>query len=100
MKSKPIARSLLLILPLLFSLACGSSNPPRVDLKNNTNAPMIPTNGSGTLGTIERLDPALDQLLAKDAKLEILAQGLDWAEGPVWDARHGRLIFSDVPQNT
>jgi gluconolactonase len=61
---------------------------------------MIPTNGSGTLGTIERLDPALDQLLPKDAKLEILVQGLDWAEGPVWDARHNHLIFSDVPQNT
>jgi gluconolactonase len=100
MKYQLLARSLLLLLPLLFSLACSSSSPPQVELKNNTNAPMIPTNGSGTLGTIERLDPALDQLLAKDAKLEILVQGLDWAEGPVWDARHGRLIFSDVPQNT
>ena len=100
MKLQPLARSLLLVVPLLDSLACSSSNPPQVDLKNNTNAPMVPTNASGTLGTIERLDPALDQLLPKEAKLEILVQGLDWAEGPVWDARHGRLIFSDVPQNT
>ena len=35
-------------------------------------------------GTIERLDPALDALLAPDAKIEVLASGLNWSEGPVW----------------
>ena len=40
--------------------------------------------GSRTLGKIERLDPKLDELLASDAKLEKLAEGFDWAEGPIW----------------
>jgi gluconolactonase len=49
-------------------------------------------------GRIERLDPAFDQLVAKDAALEKLAEGFTWAEGPVW--LDGALLFSDVPQNT
>ncbi len=48
-------------------------------------------------GRIERLDPALDQLIAADAKIEKLAEGFTWSEGPVW--LNGELIFSDVPEN-
>jgi gluconolactonase len=50
-----------------------------------------------TLGQIERLDPALDVLIPKDAKIEKLAEGFTWAEGPVW--KDGALLFSDVPEN-
>ena len=53
-----------------------------------------------TFGTIERLDARLDKLIPRDAKLEKLAEGFDWSEGPAWDAKEGRLLFSDVPQNT
>lgn len=49
-------------------------------------------------GSIERLDPALDQLIAPEAKVEALASGFNWSEGPVW--KDGALIFSDVPVNT
>lgn len=49
-------------------------------------------------GRIERFDPALDQLIAADAKIEKLAEGFTWSEGPVW--LNGELIFSDVPENT
>ena len=49
-------------------------------------------------GKIERFDPAFDQLVAADAKLEKLAEGFTWSEGPVW--LNGELIFSDVPENT
>src|SRR5262245_60169735 len=48
---------------------------------------------------IERLDPALDALVAPDAKIEIIADGYDWSEGPVWVKDGGYLLFSDVPQN-
>lgn len=50
--------------------------------------------------SIERLDPALDEILAPDAKIETLCTGFDWAEGPVWDEKEKRLLFSDVPKNT
>ena len=53
-----------------------------------------------TLGTIERLDPRLDRLVPRDARVERLAEGFDWAEGPVWLKSKGFLLFSDVPLNT
>jgi len=49
-------------------------------------------------GVIERLDPALDALLAADARIEVLASGFNWSEGPVW--KDGQILFSDVPENT
>jgi gluconolactonase len=52
------------------------------------------------MGEIIRLDPAFDALVPAGAKLEVLASGLDWSEGPVWDPALGAVLFSDVPQNT
>ncbi|MEZ0484099.1 SMP-30/gluconolactonase/LRE family protein [Fibrella aquatica] len=62
-----------------------------------------------TIGNVVRLDPRLDQLLAKEAKIEVLASGFEWTEGPVWvrqpasttgTTSTGYLLFSDVPKNT
>jgi len=55
---------------------------------------------SPALGTIERLDPRLDQIVPRDARVERIADGFDWSEGPAWDRRGGFLVFSDVPRNT
>ncbi len=49
-------------------------------------------------GGIERLDPALDKLIAPEAQVEVLATGFNWSEGPVW--KDGQILFSDVPENT
>ena len=53
-----------------------------------------------TLGTIERLNPALDSLIAPGATMEILADGFEWTEGPVWIAQENHLLFSDIPRNS
>lgn len=53
-----------------------------------------------TIGTIERLDPALDAIISKDAVAEIIADGFDWSEGPLWIEKHQMLIFSDIPPNS
>ncbi|PZU62146.1 MAG: gluconolactonase [Brevundimonas sp.] len=50
-------------------------------------------------GGVRRLSPALDSIIASDARLEVLAEGFAWSEGPVWIADGGFLLFSDVPQN-
>jgi gluconolactonase len=53
-----------------------------------------------TIGEIERLDPAFDALVPPDAKMEIIVDGLDWCEGPLWiPADGGFLIFADIPAN-
>jgi gluconolactonase len=51
-------------------------------------------------GSIERLDPQLDQIIPPEATIDVLAQGYDWSEGPVWVQEHKMLLFSDVPANT
>ncbi|HCZ35149.1 MAG TPA: gluconolactonase, partial [Cytophagales bacterium] len=53
-----------------------------------------------TIGSIERLDPALDALVDADASIEIVAEGYEWSEGPVWIEKENMLLFSDVPKNT
>lgn len=50
--------------------------------------------------TIERLDPAMDAIIPRNAEVETLCTGHDWAEGPVWDEKKDHLLFSDVPRNT
>ena len=47
-------------------------------------------------GKIVRLDPAFDQLVPRSAKIEKLAGGLGFTEGPLWV--HGYLLFSDIPK--
>jgi gluconolactonase len=53
-----------------------------------------------TLGSIEKADPALDAIVSADAKAEIIAEGFDWSEGPLWIEKTKTLLFSDVPKNT
>lgn len=54
-----------------------------------------------SLGSIERLDPAMDRLVGTDAKIEVLASGFTWTEGPVWiGGSDGHLLFSDIPRNS
>ncbi len=52
-----------------------------------------------TIGSIERLAPAFDSLIPMGALIEVLAEGFDWAEGPVWIHDGDYLLFSDVPRN-
>jgi gluconolactonase len=54
-----------------------------------------------TIGTLITADPRFDALVAPGTPLEVLADGYDWAEGPVWVRRDGGfLLWSDVPANT
>jgi gluconolactonase len=50
-------------------------------------------------GHIEKKDPALDAIIDSNAKVEIIADGFDWCEGPLWIEQQKMLLFSDVPQN-
>lgn len=52
-----------------------------------------------TIGRIHRDAPALDALIAPEAKIERLAEGFTWSEGPVWIDEQDCLLLSDVPAN-
>ncbi len=61
-----------------------------------------PPGAGNTIGKLEKFDPSLDQLIAPDAKMEVLANGFTWTEGPVWrsDDSGGHLLFTDIPRNS
>lgn len=70
----------LFVLPVLMLLSCGQKKGSVTD-------------------SIERLHPAINAILDKDAQVEIIADGFEWAEGPLWIEKEGMLLFSDVPKN-
>ena len=52
-----------------------------------------------TFGYLEKLDPAFDQIVPAHARIEVIAEGFTWSEGPVWVPQEQCLLFSDVPRN-
>jgi len=54
-----------------------------------------------TIGEVVRFDNHLDDLIGSDARIELLASGFEWSEGPLWiQEAGGYLIFSDIPRNS
>lgn len=50
-------------------------------------------------GKLESLDPAFDVLVNPRAKIEVIASGFKWVEGPVWVEKDKMLLASDVMKN-
>jgi len=59
------------------------------------NTPDYPTTGS-----IDRLSSELDRIIAPGTLPEILAEGFEWSEGPLWLPEQQKVIFSDIPNNS
>jgi gluconolactonase len=53
-----------------------------------------------SIGKLVATSEKFYELVDKSAKIEVLAEGLNWSEGPVWDKEGKRVFFSDVPENT
>ncbi len=53
---------------------------------------------SSTIDSIVRLDPAIDAIIPQGAKVEKIATGYEWTEGPVW-THNGRLFFAAIHHN-
>jgi gluconolactonase len=59
----------------------------------------LTTKEKRAMGSVERVDAALDVLIASNIQPEIIAEGFEWSEGPVWIDKENMLLFSDVPKN-
>ena len=87
---------------LLFPLAA----PMRAVAAPVAETLILDTRNFPVVGTVHRLDPRLDELIAPGAQIEVIASGFDWCEGPVWvpeaaDTTHGgHLLFSEIPSNS
>ena len=91
--TKPVCLALLFIACLV--VACGSPEPAAPP--DEADATLASDTGAGT---ILRVDPRLDTLVPADARIDKLADGFVFTEGPVWDRGESRLLFSDVRGNT
>jgi gluconolactonase len=92
-----MTRRLLLVLAsmVLIVSSCSSSNKP--EASPSATAPAATTQHDA--GSIVRLEPALDQIVPKDATVEKLAGGFQFIEGPLWRSQEQALWFSDVVGN-
>ncbi len=52
------------------------------------------------MNSIQTIRPEFNQLVQPDTQVEPVAKGFIFTEGPLWDARAGRLLFSDIPADT
>jgi gluconolactonase len=79
-----------LVTVLAGLLACSSEEPPEAETADS---------GDHGAGTVLKMDPALDFLVPVDYRIEKLAEGLVFTEGPLWIRDGGYLLFSDVRGN-
>ncbi len=56
-------------------------------------------NEKNPVGIVERYGLELNSIIGKDAKVEVIASGFEWVEGPVWIESQKMLLVSDVPKN-
>jgi gluconolactonase len=53
-----------------------------------------------SVGSFEKLDPEFEAVISNKADIQIIADSLDWSEGPLWLEDQQTLLFSDIPPNT
>jgi gluconolactonase len=51
------------------------------------------------MGAVERISPELDAIINTAAKVEVIAGGFGWVEGPLWIESQKMLLVSDVLNN-
>ena len=93
-----MTRKPLLVLLAAAVLAAGCSTPNKSESPASGSA-ASPAGAPPGVGSIQRLDPAFDQMVPKDAVIEKLAGGFTFTEGPVWRPQDQALWFSDVVGN-
>ena len=84
-------RLALLFLPIL--LACGPSASTL-----DENATMDDDYAPGR--QLVSFDGSFDDIVHPETKIEVLAEGFDWTEGPVWVPDGNYLLFTDIPPNS
>jgi gluconolactonase len=87
-----LKKSLLLLAAVLAMASCKSDVS-----KVSTPASTDETNTSSVV-KLDRLDPAVDQIVPAGATLERVATGFKWVEGPVWF--NDAFFFAEIPSDS
>jgi gluconolactonase len=86
-------------LTIAISAPCSGQTQPAQTPPAQTAPTQPPPEKKLAGGPVVKLDPALDKIIAPNATVEKVADGLKFAEGPVWNRKPGYLLFSDIPAN-
>jgi gluconolactonase len=86
------------VAPLFLLSSCSSGHDKTVEEKKAV-LPAKPAAQPAGAGGILRVDPAMDALVPAAAKIEKVAGGFQFTEGPLWFKDTGNLWFSDVQGN-
>ena len=89
MSTSDVSRSCGALAIALVMSSCAAGEPPA-----ESAAVTYPT-----IGSIERLDPRLDAIIPADAAMEVLSEGHEWVEGPIWVPELQSVLYSDIPNN-
>lgn len=77
---------------VVLSLVLTAAPAPPLDVAQEA-APL-----DSTQLQVDRRDPAIDQIVSRGAKLERIATGFKWVEGPIW--LNGSLYFAEIPSDS
>lgn len=85
-----------LLFPLILLLACGpSQNATEASQEMNvTDKEFAPGR------QLVSQDGSFDEIVEPNTEIEVLAEGFDWTEGPVWVPDGEYLLFTDIPPNS
>jgi gluconolactonase len=82
-----------IVIPCVFMIgamnAAAQGNPAQPGATSPDNSLLL---------KVDRLDASLDRMIPAGAKLERIASGFTWVEGPVWAG--DRLFFADITSNS
>lgn len=92
---RSIMKYIKLILIVLFVFSCKDKKEAAVPVTKDNSAvyPILEA------GSIVANSDKLWTLISPDARIEILAEGHDWTEGPLWVEQEQMLLYTDIPRN-
>ena len=96
--SEPISRnpmSQVLLRASVFVVALGLGG-----CGSTQQAAPSPSPSPASIGKLMEMDASFRDTVSPEARIEKIADGFTWSEGPAWMQDGGYLLFTDVPQNT
>lgn len=82
-------RKSVFIAGLFAAFSCSDPATTKTKPAMQTNIPVI-----------IQYDAELEQVIDTSLKPQVIAEGYEWSEGPLWLEASQQLLFSDVPRNT
>jgi len=83
-----------LIIVLFFAGLAACKNTP------NSDYPNTPQAAANSDFRVEILHPDGEKIISSEAQIEVIAEGHDWTEGPLFVPAGNFLLYSDIPRNS